>query len=111
VNFNVTFVTFNIDCPPLQKLLANIMAGTETLNTKLDELNETIASERSEVTTALETLRTSVDELKAKVTALEEQLATSLDLTAEIAKVEQAIADTQNIFTDTPPPVEDEVIE
>ena len=87
------------------------MAGTETLNTKLDELNETIAAERAEVTTALETLSTSVDELKAKVTSLEEQLATPIDLTAEIAKVEEAIANTQSIFTDTTPPAGDEVID
>ena len=107
MNFNVTF---NIDCPPLHKLLENIMAGTETLNTKLDELNEVIASERAEVTTALETLRLSVDDLKAKVASLEEQLATPINLGAEIAKVEQAIAATQDIFTDTTPPVEDEVM-
>lgn len=106
MNFNVTF---SIDCPPLHKLLENLMAGTDTLNLKLDELNETIASERAEVTAALGTLSTSVDELKAKVTSLEEQLATPIDLSAEIAKVEEAIAATQSIFTDTTPPVGDEV--
>jgi chromosome segregation ATPase len=91
--------------------LEKIMAGIETLNTKLTELNETIASEHAEVTTALGALSLSVDELKAKVVSLEEQLATPIDLSAEIAKVEKAIAATQDIFTDTPPPVEDEVIE
>jgi len=87
------------------------MAGIETLKTKLEELNETIAAERAEVSTALESLTTSVDELKAKVASLEEQLATPIDLSAEIAKVEEAIAATQNIFTDTTPPVGDEVID
>lgn len=108
MNFNVTF---NIDCPPLKTFLGKIMAGIETLNSKLTELNETIASERAEVTTALETLSLSVDELKAKIASLEEQMARPIDLSAQIAKVEEAIAATQDIFSDTTPPVEDEVIE
>lgn len=62
---------------------------------KLDQLKETIQTERTQVTEAVKTLSTKVDELKAQIANMPE-----VDLSAEIAAVDAAIAEVQSIMPD-----------
>ncbi|MBW4580703.1 MAG: hypothetical protein KME42_14150 [Tildeniella nuda ZEHNDER 1965/U140] len=88
--------------PRILKTLTNlekfIMASVAELNTKLNELQTTIADERTQVGTLI----TTIEQLKAALAEAEVEV----DLSAEIAAVDAAIAGVKNIAPDEVAPVE-----
>lgn len=84
----------------LSKMESRIMSTVADLQAKLTELNTTIADEHSEVTSKIETLTTTVEELKAAIAAQPE-----VDLSAEVAAVDQAIAAVKGIYEPEATPV------